>query len=232
MKEKIREEKLSLSQKDEFKGNLHNKHKSKLCRSTPNGDFLNCENGFHLKIKEKFKEKFRNNSISCFQNQTNFLQKKNTLQTNNSMFFSNNQTQTQTKINTADFNKEIGFLQDIVCFNLEEEGNSTRSEPFIIYSKNKTKGFTYNFSKILKENKEKINCSFPGAKRNNKNKRQIFVKKFGLSEKKRKRNLTNKSWEIGDGWGSCNSNNANIGNLKMNRSKKIEKTTFYKEEKI
>ena len=301
MKEKIRKDKLSLSQKDQisfrnknssensqkpkfidnylyFEGSglsdknpkeviktgLHNKHNSEIFRSTPNGSFLNninsnsesklstnIENG---SFNAKFPAKFRNNSISCLGTaptqktitHSNILQrilKKNPLQTNNSnsFFFSN---QTQTKIMTADFNKEVGFLQNIICFNFTEEGksDSVRSEPIIMpYDKTKCFKISHNFSKILnnKENRDlynsevMFNCSFPAAKKINKYKRQIFVRKFenNLSENRKRRKTAghiNKSLEINDGWGLNNNSNLNLAHLKMSYSKKIEKNNFYK----
>ena len=192
----------------------HNKHNSEIFRSTPNGSFLNNLNSNsetklsanienNSSLNAKMPEKFRNHSISCLGTQkTNIFRrilKKKPLQTNNSLFFSN---QTQTKLMTADFNKEIGFLQNIICFK-DEEAGSGRSEPIIIAC---PQGGSNNFSKFLnnKENSKfhnseiSFNCSFPGGRTMNKNKKQIFVRQFVNENRKRKTRSINKSLELNE----------------------------------
>lgn len=255
MKEKIRKDKLlSFRLKDSQPKNertkySHNKHNSEILRSTPSGLFLNPLNNSNsnsetklssnienISFNSKLPAKFNRNNSSLGTaptqknvSQSNIMQrimKRNPLQTN-SLFFSN---QTQTKIMTADFNKEIGFLQNIICFNKHDGGNTIRSEPIIGPIQ---KEFTHNFSKLFnnnnKENKKfnnfdpMFNCSFPGGRKINKNKQQIFVKQNGscIAERKNpKKKVVNKSMEINDGWGSINSSQLNFANLKMSYSKK------------
>lgn len=200
------------------KTSMHNKHNSEIFRSTPNASFLNNLNSnsetklsIHIEknsMNVKLPVKYRNNSISCLgtqktASQTNhfyqrILKKTPPFHSNNSLYFSN---QSRTKLTTAEFNKEMGFLQNIVSFGAT--GHSTcRSEPIILPL---SQSVCNNFSKFLNNNKDSnklhdFNCSFPGCKKENKRKRQILVKDFmNENGNNKKKKLGNVSLEMNEG---------------------------------
>ena len=222
MKENIRKEKEKLifskqnsntcKNPESLLKSFHNKHHSEIFRSTPSASFLNHLNSNsetklsanieqNSMLQAKIPAKYRNHSASYLgvSQKSNVFQRISKKLTNYSLFFSN---QTQTKLTTADFNRDIGFLQNIVSFG-DDEGCSGRSEPIIIPFQPGT-SVNNNFSKILNNNTKEttqknmlFNCSFPGGKKVNRNKKQIFVKQITCykenAKEKKNRTFNNKS---------------------------------------
>lgn len=171
LKEKIRKEKLLISKPDPIETKSSNKT---LGNST--------HKQFHTKNKSELLG-YRNQSVSFMGTSAPSQKNHSQLKKYNNSFIWN---QSQTKITTAEFNKENGYLQNIVSFNKRiDEGSSVRSEPYIIPALNNPV-FSYNFSKIFSTNQQRsneilFNSSFPNAKSVNRNKKQILVKIMGIT---------------------------------------------------